>query len=72
MTNEHLRPIASDHIIMDWKTSTSNDDTLVHFHGASDPTESQVLRLIEESSTLDFWCDGSEDIYSADDGEPIQ
>lgn len=37
----------------------------------SEATPEQFLRLVENSGTLDFWDDPSEDIYSAHDGEPL-
>lgn len=37
----------------------------------SDPTESQRLRLIELSGVLDFWDDPEEDVYTAEDSEPL-
>jgi len=30
-----------------------------------------VMRLAEQGGAFDFWMDGREDIYSADDGEPV-
>ncbi|MCI0489391.1 MAG: hypothetical protein L0229_22590 [Blastocatellia bacterium] len=30
-----------------------------------------VMRLAEKSSAFDFWNQEGEDIYSADDGEPV-
>ena len=37
----------------------------------SDVTPEQTLRLIEQSSTLDFWTEDGEDIYTHNDGEEI-
>lgn len=37
----------------------------------SDATPAQTLRLIEQSTTLDFWADEEEDVYTRNDGEPI-
>ena len=37
----------------------------------SDPTESQVLGLIEQSEVLDFWNRADEDVYTREDGEAI-
>ncbi len=34
------------------------------------PTQS-LMRLAEQGGAFDFWCDESENIYSAEDGEPI-
>jgi hypothetical protein len=30
-----------------------------------------IMHLVEQSGALAFWMKGSEDIYSADDGEPV-
>ena len=36
-----------------------------------DPTAEQYLKLIEISGALDFWERPEEDVYSAEDGEPV-
>jgi len=30
-----------------------------------------VMRLVEEGGSFDFWMETGEDIYSAEDGEPV-
>jgi hypothetical protein len=30
-----------------------------------------VMRLVEEGGAFDFWQEDAEDIYSAEDGEPV-
>ena len=30
-----------------------------------------LMRLIDQSGALDFWREAGEDIYSAEDGEPV-
>ncbi|MCH8806643.1 MAG: hypothetical protein IH986_11205 [Planctomycetes bacterium] len=38
---------------------------------AADPTPEQSMRIVEVSGTLDFWDREEENIYTADDGEPV-
>ena len=39
--------------------------------GASDPTSEQLMRIVEQSGTLDFWDNPAEDLYSEEDGRPV-
>ena len=36
-----------------------------------DPPTDAVMRLAEEGGAFDFWLDEGEDIYTAEDGEPL-
>ena len=36
-----------------------------------DITVIDQMNMVEASGTLDFWDDGAEDIYKADDGQPV-
>jgi len=37
----------------------------------SDPTPEQIRRIVQTSGALDFWDDPAEDLYTAEDGDPL-
>ena len=53
------------------ETSGGNVATTTLPPPPADPTSQQRMRLIEISGTLDFWNSPEEDIYGAEDGEPL-
>jgi hypothetical protein len=46
------------------------DEIVVQMHEDDVPT-SGIMRLAEQGGSFDFWKDTAEDIYSAEDGEPV-
>ena len=65
--------VASEYIFAETNTRTVRDSIVSTFQSRpNDPSESQILGLIEQSGTLDFWCRDEEDEYTHDDGEAIR
>lgn len=63
---------ASEFIAERVDTITVSESYVSSFPSApSDPTGAQALGLMEQSSTLDFWTEEGEDIYTHDDGQQI-
>lgn len=63
---------ASEIIALEPNTITVSESYVSRFPCApSDATDAQILGLIEQSGTLDFWADEGEDIYTHDDGQQI-
>jgi hypothetical protein len=46
------------------------EETTVQMHEDDVPTLG-IMRLAEQGGTFDFWREVGEDIYSAEDGEPV-
>jgi hypothetical protein len=47
-----------------------SEETAVQMHEDDVPTLG-IMRLAEQEGTFDFWREVGEDIYSAEDGEPV-
>jgi hypothetical protein len=47
-----------------------HEEIAVEMHQDDVPTLG-VMRLAEEGGSFDFWKEAGEDIYSAEDGEPV-
>ncbi len=47
-----------------------SEDVEVYLQEDDTPTQS-IMRLAEQGGAFDFWQDEGENIYSAEDGEPI-
>ncbi len=47
-----------------------SEEVEVHLQEDDAPTQS-IMRLAEQGGAFDFWQDEGENIYSAEDGEPI-
>jgi hypothetical protein len=47
-----------------------SEEVEVHLQEDDAPTQS-IMRLAEQGGAFDFWRDEGEDIYSAEDGEPL-
>ena len=60
-------------IVSEANTHTVRGSIVSEFSAArpSDPTDAQILGLIEQSGTLEFWSRDEEDVYTREDGEPI-
>jgi hypothetical protein len=44
----------------------------MELHIPDDPIPpDDLMRLVEQGGSFDFWMEEGEDIYSADDGEPM-
>jgi hypothetical protein len=46
------------------------EDIVLQVHEDDVPTLG-IMRLIEQSGAFDFWMEEGEEIYSAEDGEPV-
>jgi len=61
-----------EYILAEANAETVRHSVVSTFHTRpSDPTDAQVLGLIEQSGVLDFWNRDEEDVYTHEDGEPI-
>jgi hypothetical protein len=47
-----------------------HEEIELHVHDDDTPTY-EIMRLIEQGGSFDFWMEEGEDIYSAEDGEPV-
>jgi hypothetical protein len=47
-----------------------HEEIELHMHDDDTPTH-EIMRMIEQGGSFDFWMEEGEDIYSADDGEPV-
>lgn len=62
-----------EYVLAEANTQTVRHSVITTFQAAlpSDPTDAQMLGIVEQSGVLDFWSADEEDVYTREDGEAI-